>query len=99
MLNPHLNPPRVARQGHVARDERLGMLSAQRRFSGLQLREVQDLFELWKMRKTMEKLEKVGKNYGKRWKTMVNLFNNQSKLLDGMLVQENGLGLSVDFMA
>jgi hypothetical protein len=30
---------------------------------------------------------------------MVNLFNNQSKLLDGMLVQENGLGLSVDFMA
>jgi hypothetical protein len=51
------------------------------------------------MRKTMEKLEKVGKKYGKRWKTMVNLFNNQSKLLDGMLVQENGLGLSVDFMA
>ena len=46
MLNPHLNPPRVTRQGHVARDERLGMLSAQRRFSGLQWREVQDLFEL-----------------------------------------------------
>ena len=69
MLNPRLNPPRVTRQGHVARDERLGMLSAQRRFSGLQWREVQDLFELWKMRKTMEKLEKVGK---KLWKTMKN---------------------------
>lgn len=42
---------------------------------------------------------KVGKGWKKLWKTMVNLFNNQSKLLDGMLVQENGLGLSVDFMA
>ena len=76
MLNPRLNPPRVTRQGHVARDERLGMLSAQRRFSGLQWREVQDLFELWKMRKTMEKLEKVGKNYGKRWLTCLTTNRN-----------------------